>query len=127
MYIVENGYVELVDQATYNSLTQAKKYVLKDQRNKDRKSLFCIHQAMHESILPRVASGNQDKEAWDILQTSYKGMDKVKTSKLQIIRRDFETMTVKYSDIVDSFYTHVIGMINQIKSHGETIEYRKFV
>lgn len=54
-------------------------------------------------------------------------MDKVKTSKLQILRRDFETLSMKYTDSIDSFYTHVIGMINQIKSHGETIEDRKVV
>jgi uncharacterized protein (UPF0371 family) len=54
-------------------------------------------------------------------------MDKVKNSKLQIIRRYFETLSMKYTDSVDSFYTHVIGLINQIKSHGETIEDRKVV
>jgi hypothetical protein len=125
--IVENGYVEPTDQATYNALTQAEKDALKDQRKKDGKTMFYIHQAMHESILPRVASTKQAKEAWDILQTSYQGMDKVKTSKLQILRRDFETLSMKDTDSVDSFYTHVIGLINQIKSHGETIEDRKVV
>jgi hypothetical protein len=65
--MVENGYVEPVDHATYNALTQAKKDVLKDQRNKDGKALFYIHEAMHESILPRVASTKKAKEAWDIL------------------------------------------------------------
>jgi hypothetical protein len=50
----------------------------------------------------------------------------VKTSKLQILRRDFETLSMKDSDSVDSFYTHVIDLINKIKSHGETIEDRIF-
>jgi hypothetical protein len=61
--IVENGYVELVDHDTYNALTQAEKDVLKDQRKKDGKALFYIHQAMHESILPRFASTKKSKEA----------------------------------------------------------------
>ena len=54
-------------------------------------------------------------------------MDKVKTSRLQILRRDYETLSMKDTNTVDSFYTHVVGLINQIKSHGETIEYRKAV
>jgi hypothetical protein len=54
-------------------------------------------------------------------------MDKVKTSKLQILRIDFENLSMKDSDSIDSFYTHVIGLINQIKSHRETIEDRKVV
>jgi hypothetical protein len=89
--------------------------------------MFHLHQAMHESILQRVASGKQAKEAWDILPISYQGMDKVKASKLQFFGRDFETMSMKDRDSLDSFYTHVIDMINQIKSHGENIEDRKVV
>jgi hypothetical protein len=54
-------------------------------------------------------------------------MDKVKTSKLQILRRDFETLSMKDTDSVDCFYTHVIGLMNHINSHGETIEDRKVV
>jgi hypothetical protein len=110
-----------------NALTQAENDALKDQRKKDIKDMFYIHQAIHESTLLRFASLKQAKEAWDILQTSYQGMDKVKTSKLQILRRDFENMSMKDSNSVDSFYTHVIGLINQIKSHGETIEDKKVV
>jgi hypothetical protein len=80
--IVNNGYVEPIDQATYNSLTQVEKDVLKDQRKKNGKPMLYIHQAMHERIIPRVSLEKKAKEAWDILQASYQGMDKVKTSKL---------------------------------------------
>ena len=110
--------MEPTNQATYNALTQVEKDALKDQRKKHGKLMFCIHQAMHESILPRFSSVEKSKEACDILQTSYKGMDKVNTSKLQILRRDFETLSMKDTDSVDSFYTHVISLINHIKSHG---------
>jgi hypothetical protein len=59
--IVENGYVEPADQEAYNALTQDEKDVLKDQRKKNGKALCYIHQAMHESILPRVASAKQSQ------------------------------------------------------------------
>jgi len=58
---------------------------------------------MHDCILPRFSSTKQDKEAWDILQTSYQGMEKEKTAKLKILRRYFETMSMKDSNIVHSF------------------------
>jgi hypothetical protein len=63
MRTVENGYVEPTDQETYNALTQAENDALKDQRKNDRKTMFYIHQAMHESILPRFASTKKAKEA----------------------------------------------------------------
>ena len=76
---------------------------------------------MHESILPRVAAANTAKQAWDKLETAYQGLAKVKTSKLQILRRYFESLSMKDSESVDSFYIRVVGLINQLKSHGETI------
>ena len=82
---------------------------------------------MHESILPRVAETNIAKQEWDIMETTYQGLNKVKTSKLQILRRDFESMSMKDTDSLESFYTRFIGLINQLKSHGENIEDRRVV
>ena len=102
----------------YKNLTQAEKDVLREQRKKDGKALFYIHQAMHESILPRVATKINAKQAWDTLETAYQGLDKVSTSKLQILRSNFESLSMKDSETVDTFYTRVVGLINQLKSHG---------
>ena len=73
--IVQHGYVEPTNMTTYNNLTQAEKDVLREQRKKDRKALFYIHQAMHESILPRVATAFTTKHEWDTLETAYQGKD----------------------------------------------------
>ena len=54
-------------------------------------------------------------------------MDKVRTSKLQILRRDFESLSLKDSETVDTFYNRVFGLINQLKSHGETITDQRVV
>ena len=70
--IVQHGYAEPVDMTAYNNLTQAEKDVLREQRKKDGKSMFFIHQAMHETILPRVATTITAKQAWGILETSIK-------------------------------------------------------
>ena len=101
--IVQHGYAKPADMTTYNNLTQAEKDVLREQRKKDGKALFYIHQAMHESILPTVAAKINAKKAWDTLETAYQGLDKVKTSKLQILRRDFEYLSMKDLDTVYSF------------------------
>ena len=88
---------------------------MREQREKDGKALFYIHQAMHESILPRVAAKTNAKQAWDTLETTYQGLDKVRTSKLHILRRDFESLSMKDSENVDTFYTRVVGLINELK------------
>ena len=83
--IVQHGYAEPVDMTTYNNLTQDEKDVLREQRKKDGKAMFYIHQAMHESILPRVEAKITVKKSWDTLVTAYQGLDKVRTSKLHIL------------------------------------------
>ena len=110
-----------------NNITQAHKDSLREQRKKYGKAMFYIHQAMHERILPRVASSITTKQAWDTLEIAYQGLDKVKTSNLQILRRDFESMSMKDTESVDPFYTRVVVFINQLKSHGENIEDRRVV
>ena len=54
-------------------------------------------------------------------------MEKVKTTKLQMLERDFETLCIKESKNIDSFFTHVSGLVTQIRSHGETLEERRIV
>ena len=82
---------------------------------------------MNESVFPRISATQRSKEAWETLKVVYQGMEKVKTAKLQLLRRDFETLCMKESDSVDIFFTHVIGIVNHIRSHGETLEERRIV
>ena len=49
--IGQNGYTKLVDQVAYNKLTQDEKDALREQRKKDGKNMFYIHQEMNEIIL----------------------------------------------------------------------------
>ena len=95
---------------------------MKSNRKKDSKALFNLYQTVHESIFPRIVVAKKSKDAWDTLKTTYQGMEKVKTSKLQLMRRDFEVICMKGSDKIDSFFTLLIGLVTQTRSHGETRE-----
>eukprot|EP00253_Pinus_taeda_P018759 PITA_18759 len=44
-----------------------------------------------------------------------------------MLRRDIETLSMKESDTIDSFFTQVIGLITQIRSHGEILEERRII
>ena len=54
-------------------------------------------------------------------------MEKVNIAKLQLMRRDFEVIFMKESDTIDSFFTLLIGLVTQMRSHGETVEERRIV
>eukprot|EP00253_Pinus_taeda_P036606 PITA_36606 len=133
--LMENRHLEFdgewfsrtTDAAAYNALSQVERDLLRDKRKKDSKALFYIFQAVHESVFPRVAAVMKSKQTWDTLQTAYQGMEIVKKAKLQMLRRSFETFCMKESENVDLFFTHVSGMVTQIKSHGEILEERRIV
>eukprot|EP00253_Pinus_taeda_P016759 PITA_16759 len=115
--LVENGFQEPAAATTYNALSQVERDLLRDNKKNDSKAPFYIFQAVHESIFPRVVAATKSKKAWDTLQLAYQGMEKVKTIKLQMLRRDIETLCMKESENVDSFFTHVIGLVTQTRSH----------
>lgn len=111
----------------FNNLTKAEKDLLKRYKKKDSKALVFLYQVLHESVFPRITTAKTSKEAWKTLKTAYQGMEKVKTAKLQLLRRDFENLCMKESNRIDSFFTHVIGLVTQIRSHGEILEERRIV
>ena len=44
-----------------------------------------------------------------------------------MLRRDFESLSMKDSKNVDTLYTRVVGLIKQLKSHGEPIPDQRVV
>eukprot|EP00253_Pinus_taeda_P036239 PITA_36239 len=110
-----------------NSKELSSKDLLKSNRKKDSKALVFLYQAVDQSVFPRIAVAKTSKEAWQILKTTYQGMEKVKIAKLQLLRRDFENLCMKESENIDSFFTHVIGLVTQMRTHGEVLEERRIV
>ena len=115
--LVECGFEEPADENEFNRLTQAEKDLLKSNRKKDSKALVFLYQSVHESVFLRISAAKTSKEAWKTLKTAYQGMEKVKTTKLRLLRKDFENLNMKESDNIDSFFTHVIGLITQMRTH----------
>eukprot|EP00253_Pinus_taeda_P029539 PITA_29539 len=108
--IVEDGFDEPADETEFNRLTQGERDLLKSNRKKDSKARVFLYQAVDQSMFPRIAGAKTSKQGWQNLKTAYQGMEKVKTTKLQLLRRDFENLNMKESDNIDSFFTHVIAL-----------------
>ena len=125
--LMEYGFQEPADVATYNALTQVERNLLRYNKKKDSKALLYIFQAVHEIIFSRFVVATKSKKARDTLQSTYQGMAKVKTKKLQMLRRDFEITCMKEYDNIESLFTHVIGLVTQIRSHRGPLEYRRIV
>jgi hypothetical protein len=123
---VENGFSE-PDQATLQAMTNGQRNQLAELRKKENKAKFWIQSSVDDSIFPKITRASSAKQAWDILELAYQGNDKVKTVKLQTLRREFETLKMKEEENIDQFMTRVMGVVNQLRIHGEKIEDQKIV
>jgi hypothetical protein len=125
-YVID-GYVEPIDAATELTMYNADHVLLKENRKKDKKALGLIQQGLNESIFMNISSVASSKMAWDILETCYQGVSKVKTVKLQNLRRDFENLKMKDNESVDTFMTQLMSVVNQLRQYGDDFEKKRVV
>ena len=71
-----------------------------------------IEAAMTETVFPKISVANYAKQAWDILETNFKGTDKVHVVKLQNIRREFKNLQMKENELVADFSSRTSNVIN---------------
>ena len=67
------------------------------------------------------------KEAWEILEQAYKCSKKVISFKLQNLWKEFETLLMKEGESIETFFNRVSNIVNQIRTHGDTVEDIKIV
>ncbi|XP_068504337.1 uncharacterized protein [Phaseolus vulgaris] len=112
---VESGVSALVANAT-----EAQRVAHRDQKNKDNKALYLIHQGMNDETFQEIKGATTVSEAWTILSSNYKGDDKIKRVHLETLRRQYELLQMEITKTVDVYKNKVIALTNQMKTNGET-------
>ncbi|KAL5805356.1 hypothetical protein ACOSQ3_032156 [Xanthoceras sorbifolium] len=78
--IVDKGYTELENEA---SLNIGQNDALCNIRKKDQKALTIIHQAINDGTFEKISGASTTKQAWQILENTFKGVEQVKKLRLQ--------------------------------------------
>ncbi|XP_016649677.1 PREDICTED: uncharacterized protein LOC107881107 [Prunus mume] len=125
--MVENGYDQPVKKEDGEALTVAQKLALEENVAKDAKALGLIQSAVSDDIFPRITLKESAKEAWETLQQEFRGDKKVRSVKLQALRRDFEYIHMQEDDSLSGYITKVLELVNHMKAYGEGIANRRIV
>ena len=116
--IVGKGHKESKNEGT---LPQAQ-YRLRDSRKRDNKALYMIYQGLDEEAFEKILEVKSAKEAWEKLQTSYKGADPVKKVHLQTLRAEFEALHMKEGEVISNYFSRVLTITNKLKRNGEKLD-----
>jgi len=103
-------------------MPQNEKDVLIKTRKKDQQVLTLIHQCLDDGMFEKVADTTTSKKAWEILQNSFQGVDKVKKVKLRTLRADFEVLKMKKPESILEFCSRVMGVVNQLRRYREEVD-----
>jgi hypothetical protein len=69
---------------------------------------------LSETISTKVAHCKSAKEVWDNLQNIYEGDSKVKATKLQTYRGQFEQLKMKEDENIAAYFLRVDEIVNAI-------------
>lgn len=64
---------------------------------------------------------------WNILEKSFRGVEKVKEVRLQTHKRIYELFHMEENESVGDFFIRVTRLVNQIKMCGEVMLFRSIV
>ncbi|XP_076907607.1 uncharacterized protein LOC143564114 [Bidens hawaiensis] len=95
---------------------------LKNAQKRDAHAMAIIQQAMHDQFFSRIAAASTTKESWEILKMEIQGDSQVKAIKLQGLRRDFENLSMKESEVVGHYFGRVMALVSQMRAYVPFIE-----
>jgi len=125
--VIENGYPVPESQEELATWTATKQNEYKQNKQHDAKALLLIQQGVSREIFPRIMQAKNTKEACETLKNEFKGTDKVISIKLQSLWKDFDTLIMREDESIQSFFSCVSNIFNQIRSYGDTIEDKKII
>ena len=91
------------------------------------KALNAILNGLADTVFPKVMSCKITKEAWDKLKIIYEGESKVKESKLQIYKGQFESLKMKEEENIGEYHLQLNEVVNAIKGLGGKLKEKKVV
>ena len=94
---------------------------------KKYKALFAIHLSVSEVIFSRIMACTTAKEAWDKLKEEFQGSARTRQMQVLNLRREFETLRMKDTELVKEFTDRLLKVVNQIRVLGEDLPDKRVV
>ena len=94
---------------------------------KDLKVKNYLFQAIDQTVLDTILKKDTAKDIWDAMKKKFEGNARVKRSHIQALRRDFETLEMRYGEGVTEYFSRVMTVANKMQIYGENMQDVKVV
>ena len=89
---------------------------------KDRLALSIILNSILESQSNQIDVKKSAKENWKVLHTFHVVMDKVVQAKVQALKREFETISMKRNEKIYDYSNHFAQIVTNLRDLGESLD-----
>ena len=93
--------------------------VLDEAKLKDLKVKNFLFQAIEREILETILDKSSSKAIWNSMKQKFEGSTKVKRAQLQSLRREYELLSMKDEEKVDTYLARTLTIINKMKANGD--------
>ncbi|XP_074363890.1 uncharacterized protein LOC141705647 [Apium graveolens] len=87
----------------------------------DKIAMATIYQSIPEDIFLSLPEKETAKEVWEAIKVMCQGAEHVKNAKIQTLKAEFESLSMKDSDSLDDFCLKITGMVTNIRALGEAV------
>ena len=87
----------------------------------DRLAMEAILRSVPPEMVPTLGAKKTAKEAWDTIKILRIGVERVRESKAQTLRLQYEEIRFKAGEQVDDFAMRLQGLVNELETLGDPI------
>lgn len=113
MYIQAHGVWDAVESTNPKTVVEERT---------DKIALAAIYQGIPEDILLSMAEKRTTRGAWEAVRTMCLGAERVKKTRIQSLKAEFESLCMKETEALDDFCMKLNGLVINIRTLGEEIE-----
>lgn len=88
----------------------------------DKVVMTPIYEAIPEDVLLSIAEKKTAKDVWEAIKVMCLGAERVKKARVQTLKAEFETLSMKEMETIDDFSMKLSGLVTTIRALGETVE-----
>ncbi|XP_020224174.1 uncharacterized protein LOC109806210 [Cajanus cajan] len=94
---------------------------------KKEKVVSCLHSALSDDVFTSIMHLEIAKQIWDELNERYISDERVRSTKLLTLKREFEMLKMKESESVKEYTSKLSHLVNQMRLYGEVVHDHKVV